>query len=157
MRRSLPPVASRVSDTLIARGHHGVIITQTEPTHSAEQAARALGVDVGAITESMVYLLDDEPVLLLVSGSHRVDLERTGHRLEGTLEPAPAATAREVTGQPIGGIAPVGHPTNLPTYVDNALSGYRELWAAGGHPNTVFRTSFPELVRITAGLSIDVD
>ncbi|MCM6772776.1 YbaK/EbsC family protein [Nocardia sp. CDC159] len=157
MRRSLPPVASRVSDTLIARGHHGVIVTQAEPTHTAEQAAQALGVEVGAITKSLVFLLDDDPVLLLVSGAHQVDVERTGERLEGTLTRAPAALVREVTGQPIGGVAPVGHPANLPTYVDNALSRHRELWAAAGHPNTVFRTSFTELVRITAGLAIDVD
>lgn len=157
MRRSLPPVAARVSDTLIARGHHGVIVTRSEPTHTAEQAAQALGVEVGAITKSLVFLLDDDPVLLLVSGAHQVDLGRTGERLEGTLTRAPAELVREVTGQPLGGVAPVGHPTNLPTFVDNALSGHRELWAAGGHPNTVFRTSFPELVRITAGLAIDVD
>jgi prolyl-tRNA editing enzyme YbaK/EbsC (Cys-tRNA(Pro) deacylase) len=92
-----------------------------------------------------------------VSGEHQVDLERTGERLQGTLTRAPAKVVREVTGQPIGGVAPVGHPTNLSTYVDNALSRHRELWAAGGHPNTVFRTSFSELVRITAGLAIDVD
>jgi prolyl-tRNA editing enzyme YbaK/EbsC (Cys-tRNA(Pro) deacylase) len=157
MARSLPTVASRVSDTLIARGHHGVIITQTKPTHTAQEAARALGVEVGAIAKSLVFLLDDDPVLLLVSGAHQVDLDRTGERLEGTLTRAPARLVRDVTGQPIGGVAPVGHPTNLSTYVDNALSRHRELWAAGGHPNTVFRTSFTELVRITAGLAIDVD
>ncbi|MBH0781315.1 YbaK/EbsC family protein [Nocardia bovistercoris] len=156
-RASLPPVACRVSDTLIARGHHGVIVSQPAPTPTAEDAARALRVDVGAITESLVFLLDDDPVLLLVSGAHQVDLDRTGDRMEGVLTPAPARMVREVTGQPIGGVAPVGHPTNLPTWVDNALSGHREVWAAGGHPNTVFRTSFRELVRITAGLPIDVD
>lgn len=157
MARSLPTVAARVSDTLIARGHHGVIVTQEEPTHTAAQAAQALGVEVGAITKSLIFLLDEDPVLLLVSGEHQVDLERTGERLQGTLTRAPAEVVREVTGQPIGGVAPVGHPTNLSTYVDNALARHRELWAAGGHPNTVFRTSFSELVRITAGLTIDVD
>ncbi|MEV6136680.1 YbaK/EbsC family protein [Nocardia sp. NPDC051990] len=157
MRMSLPPVACRVADTLIARGHHGVIITQPAPTPTAADAARALGVDVGAITKSLVFLLDDDPVLLLVSGAHQVDLRRTGERLEGKLTRAPAELVQEVTGQPIGGIAPVGHPTNLPTWVDNALSAYREIWAAGGHPNTVFRTTFRELVRITAGLPIDVN
>jgi prolyl-tRNA editing enzyme YbaK/EbsC (Cys-tRNA(Pro) deacylase) len=157
MRRSLSSVSSRVSDTLIARGHHGVIVTHAEPTHTAEQAAQALGVDVGAITKSLVFLLGDDPVLLLVSGAHQVNLQTTGTRLEGTLTRAPVALVREMTGQPIGGVAPVGHPINLPTYVDNALARHRELWAAGGHPNTVFRTSFPELVRITAGLPIDVD
>ncbi|MRH90453.1 YbaK/EbsC family protein [Nocardia sp. SYP-A9097] len=157
MRRSLPPVASKVSDTLIARGHHGVILTQPQPTHTAAEAAQALGVEIGAITKSLVFLLDDDPVLLLVSGAHTVHLDRTGERLEGTLTRAPAAMVREVTGQPIGGVAPVGHPINLPTFIDNALGRHPELWAAGGHPNTVFRTTFGELVRITAGLAIDVD
>lgn len=157
MPRSLPAVASRVSDTLIARGHHGVIVTQTQPTRTANEAARVLGIEVGAIAKSLVFLLDEDPVLLLVSGAHRVELGRTGERLQGRLIPAPARMVREVTGQPIGGVAPVGHPANLSTYVDNALAHHRELWAAGGHPNTVFRTSFTELVRITAGLAIDVD
>ncbi|MFI9505818.1 YbaK/EbsC family protein [Nocardia sp. NPDC052566] len=156
-RSSLPPVATRVADTLIARGHHGVIVNQPAATHTAADAALALGVELGAITKSLVFLLDDDPVLLLVSGAHQVDLHNTGKRLEGTLTRAPAAMVREVTGQPIGGVAPVGHPTNLPTWVDNALAEHREVWAAGGHPNTVFRTSFRELVRITAGLPIDVD
>ncbi|WP_330183812.1 YbaK/EbsC family protein [Nocardia sp. NBC_01503] len=157
MRRSLPPVASKVSDTLIARGHHGVILTQPQPTHTAADAAQALGVDIGAITKSLVFLLDDDPVLLLVSGAHTVHLERTGERLEGALTRAPAAMVRQVTGQPVGGVAPVGHPINLPTFIDNALASHTELWAAGGHPNTVFRTTFGELIRITAGLAIDVD
>ncbi|NNH73391.1 YbaK/EbsC family protein [Nocardia uniformis] len=157
MRRSLPPLASKVSDTLISRGHHGVIITQPLPTSTAQEAAAAIGVDVGAIIKSLVFLLDDDPVLLLVSGAHQVNLERTGERLEGTLTRAPADMVREVTGQPIGGVAPVGHPTNLPTYLDNALARHSELWAAGGHPNTLFRTTFGELMRITAGLAIDVD
>ncbi|MEV6772648.1 YbaK/EbsC family protein [Nocardia sp. NPDC051030] len=157
MRRSLPPVASKVSDTLIARGHHGVILTQANPTHTAAEAAEALGVAVGAITKSLVFLLDDDPVLLLVSGAHQVNLDSTGRRLDGTLTRAPAAMVRQVTGQPVGGVAPLGHPTNLPTFIDNALSQHQELWAAGGHPNTIFRTTFGELVRITAGLAIDVD
>lgn len=157
MRRSLPPVAARVSDTLIARGHHGVILTQPRPAHTAQDAAEALGVALGAITKSLVFLLDDDPVLLLVSGAHQVNLESTGRRLEGTLCRAPVTMVRQLTGQPAGGVAPVGHPLNLPTFIDTALAAHGELWAAGGHPNTVFRTTFGELVRITAGLAIDVD
>lgn len=157
MRRLLHPNASHVADTLIARGHHGVIITQPTPTHSAADAAAALGVDVGAIVKSLVFLLDDDPVLLLVSGSHEVNLDKTGTRLEGVLTRASADTVRHATGQPIGGVAPIGHPTNLPTYLDNALAEFSELWAAAGHPNTVFRTTFTELLRITAGLAIDMD
>lgn len=113
-------------------------------------------VDVGAIVKSLVFMLDDNPVLLLVSGAHNVDLERTGARLGGTLERAELDFAVHATGQPIGGIAPVGHPTNLDTFVDEALADHEEIWAAAGHPNTIFRTTFTELLRITAGLAIDV-
>ncbi|OZC66183.1 EbsC protein [Rhodococcus sp. 06-470-2] len=156
MTRLLHPNAAHVADTLISRGHHGVVVNSPEGTHTAADAAAALGVEVGAIVKSMVFLLDDEPVLLLVSGAHNVHLEHTGERLGGTLMRAPLDTAKHATGQPIGGIAPVGHPTNLDTFVDQDLAGYAEVWAAAGHTNTIFRSTFPELVRITAGLAIDV-
>ncbi|CAM3057041.1 YbaK/EbsC family protein [Prescottella defluvii] len=156
MPRLLHPNAAHVADTLISRGHHGVIVTQPAPTHSAAEAADALGAQPGAVVRSLVFLLDDEPVLLLVSGAHEVDVAATGTRLQGTLSPAPFDMVREVTGQPVGGVAPLGHPTNLPTYLDTALAGYPDLWAAAGHPDTVFRTTFPELLRVTAGLAIDM-
>lgn len=157
MTRQLHPDAAHVADTLIARGHHGVVVTAPESTHTAADAASALGVEIGAITKSLVFLLDDDPVLLLVSGAHQVNLDATGTRLDGTLTRASRATATAATGQTVGGIAPVGHPTNLPTYLDSALAQYPELWAAGGRPDTIFRTTFAELLRITAGLAIDVD
>lgn len=157
MARTLHPDAAHVARTLISRGHHGVVITQERPAANASDIAETLGVDLGSVTRSLVFLLDDEPVLLVVSGAHRVDTERTGKRLEGTLTRAPAALAREVTGQPPCAIAPVGHPTNLSTFVDAALESYPELWAAAGHPEAVFRTTFHELIRITAGLAVDVD
>ncbi|MFC9965271.1 YbaK/EbsC family protein [Nocardia ignorata] len=156
-RSSLPMVACRVADTLIARGHHGVIVSPDTPTSSAIDAARAFGAHPSAITTAQLFLLDNDPVLLLVAAHHRVDLHRTGPRLEGKLTPCPTALAERVTGQPITGTAPVGHPTNLPTWVDTALAAHREIWAAGGHPTTVFRTSYRELIRITAGLPVDID
>lgn len=157
MPTPLHPNAAHVAETLIARGHHGVIVTQPTSVHTAVEAATALGVEVGTITKSLVFLLDEDPILILVSGEHQVDIERTGKRLQGNLSRAPLDMVRIATGQPIGGIAPLGHPTNLPTYVDNALSKYPELWAAAGHPDAIFRTSFAELVRVTTGLAIDVD
>ena len=156
MSRLLHPNAAHVADTLISRGHHGVVVNSPEGTHTAADAAAALGVEVGAIVKSMVFLLDDEPVLLLVSGAHNVHLERTGERLGGRLARADLDTAKHATGQPIGGIAPVGHPTNLDTFVDQDLAGYAELWAAAGHIDTIFRSTYTELLRITAGLAIDV-
>ncbi|GGK60505.1 YbaK/EbsC family protein [Nocardia camponoti] len=156
-RSSLPPVACRVADTLIARGHHGVIVSPDTPAPTAVDAARAFGAGPTEITRSQVFLLDDDPVLLLVADHHQIDLVRIGERLAGKLTQAPTALVERVTGQPIDGTAPVGHPTNLPTWVDTALAEHPEVWAAGGHPNTVFRTNFRELVRITAGLPLEVD
>ncbi|MDJ0359256.1 YbaK/EbsC family protein [Rhodococcus sp. H29-C3] len=156
MHRLLHPNAAHVADVLISRGHHGVVVTAPVPTVTADAAAESLGVDVGAIVKSLVFLLDDDPVLLLVSGAHRVNLDRTGRRLEGTLSQASLELVKHCTGQPIGGIAPVGHPTNLPTYVDEQLAEYPELWAAAGHPNTLFRTTYSELLRITAGLALSM-
>ncbi|MCZ4077921.1 YbaK/EbsC family protein [Rhodococcus sp. H36-A4] len=156
MHRLLHPNAAHVADVLISRGHHGVVVTAPVPTVTADAAAESLGVDVGAIVKSLVFLLDDDPVLLLVSGAHRVNLDRTGRRLEGTLSQASLDLVKHCTGQPIGGIAPVGHPTNLPTYVDEQLAEYPELWAAAGHPNTIFRTTYSELLRITAGLALSM-
>lgn len=83
MPTPLHPHAAHVAETLIARGHHGVIVTQPDSTHSAAEAAESLGVDIGAITKSLVFLLDDDPILLLVSGAHEVDLTNTGKRLQG--------------------------------------------------------------------------
>lgn len=157
MHRVAYPTAAKVAETLIARGHPGVIVTRDEPTSTAAEAAEALGVDVGAIVKSMVFLLDDNPILLLVSGRHRVNLVNTGQRLAGSLTQAPRDMVEHATGQPVGGIAPVGHPTNLPTYIDSTLEEHPVLWAAGGHPKTLFRTTYRELLRITAGLAIEVD
>ncbi|WP_137726018.1 YbaK/EbsC family protein [Prescottella subtropica] len=155
MPRLLHPSAAHVADTLIARGHHGVIVSRPVARNAAEVAA-ALGVDVGSVVDARVFLLDDEPVLLLVSGTHAVDIAATGERLQGTLVPAPPDVAAEVTGQPLDAVAPLGHPTNLPTYLDEKLAEFPDLWASAGHPETVFRTTFPELLRVTAGLAVDV-
>ncbi|MFI1465069.1 YbaK/EbsC family protein [Nocardia carnea] len=157
MRRSLPPITCRVSDTLIARGHHGLIVTVPESAAGPAETAHAMDVAPGALVQAQVFLLGDDPILLLVSASHRVDAARTGARLDGELVAAPPHLAVKYTGQLPGSIAPVGHPANLPTWVDSTLSRFGELVAAGGYPGAVFRTSYSELLRITAGLSLDVE
>ncbi|NLG54604.1 MAG: YbaK/EbsC family protein [Rhodococcus sp.] len=149
--------AAHVAHTLISRGHHGVIITRPGTLDRVADEAFALGVEAGAVVRSLVFLLDDDPVLLLVSGDRDVDLERTGKRLEGVLTTAPSDAVESLTRQPAGRIAPLGHPLNLPTYLDSALEAFPELWAAAGYQGSYFRTTFSELLRITAGLAIDVD
>ncbi|WP_315771797.1 YbaK/EbsC family protein [Rhodococcoides kroppenstedtii] len=156
MARTPHPAAAHVADVLISRGHHGVLVTHDAPVPTARAVAAAHGVDVGAVVKSLVHLLDDDPVLLLVSGAHNVDLDATGPRIGGTLTHASADVIRHATGQSVGSVSPVGHPTNLPTFVDEALGAFDRLWASAGHPDVTFRTSYSELLRITAGLAVDV-
>lgn len=134
-----------------------MIVTVPESAAGPAETAHAMGVTPGALVQAQVFLLGDDPILLLVSAAHRVDATHTGARLDGELVPAPPHLAVKYTGQLPDSIAPVGHPANLPTWVDSTLSGFGELVAAGGYPGAVFRTSYPELLRITAGLSLEVE
>ncbi|NYF54288.1 YbaK/EbsC family protein [Micromonospora purpureochromogenes] len=128
-----------------------------EAVHTAAAAAAALGVDVGAIANSLVFEADGEPLLVLTSGAHRVDTAELAARLGVTrLRRATPEFVREHTGQVIGGVAPVGHPRPLRTLVDTALQEYAEIWAAGGVPQAVFPSTYADLLRITAGTPAEV-
>ncbi|WP_329012324.1 YbaK/EbsC family protein [Micromonospora rifamycinica] len=128
-----------------------------EAVHTAAAAAAALGVQVGAIANSLVFDADGTPLLVLTSGAHRVDTAGLAAHLGVThLRRATAEFVREHTGQVIGGVAPVGHPGPLRTLVDTALAGHPQVWAAGGVPQAVFPTTYPELLRITGGTPAEV-
>lgn len=145
------PAVDRVRDALTAAGAGGEIRWLDDHATTAARAAEVLGVPVGAIANSLVFTLDDEPVLVLTSGAHRVDTDFLGSRLGGRLARASKETVRDATGQVIGGVAPVGHPAPVRTLVDVALRDHDVVWAAAGHARTVFPTSYDELVRITGG------
>lgn len=141
----------RVRKALAELGITGEVRQLADSTRTAREAAEALDVPVGAICSSLVFLLDGEPLLVLTSGAHRVDTDMLGTELGGTITRADADAVRAATGQPIGGVAPVGHPAPLRTVVDVALEEFETVWAAAGHPHAVFPTSFAELVRVTGG------
>jgi prolyl-tRNA editing enzyme YbaK/EbsC (Cys-tRNA(Pro) deacylase) len=125
--------------------------------HTAVAAAEALGIEVGAIANSLIFAADDAPLLVLTSGAHRVDTAGLAASLGVThLRRATPEFVREHTGQVIGGVAPVGHPRPLRTLVDTALAAYAEVWAAGGVPQAVFPSTYAELLRITAGTPAEV-
>ncbi|MFV2145886.1 YbaK/EbsC family protein [Isoptericola sp. G70] len=124
---------------------------------TAAAAARALGVESGGIANSLVFTLDEEPLLVLTSGAHRVDTGFLGDRLGGRVGRASKETVKEATGQVIGGVAPLGHPAPVRTLVDAALAEFPVVWAAAGHARTVFPTTFDELVRITGGEPVPVE
>lgn len=145
------PAVTRVESALRERGASGQARWLDGAVTTAVAAAAALGIEPGAIANSLIFTLDGAPVLVLTSGSHRVDTAWLGEQLGGTLARASAETVRAATGQVIGGVAPVGHPHPLRTVIDTALADYPEVWAAAGHAHTVFPTTFDELVRITRG------
>ena len=120
-------------------------------------AAAQLGCEVGAISNSLVFNGDGEPLLILTSGAHRVDTGKVAALLGiGSVRRADPEFVRASTGQTIGGVAPVGHPRPVRTVVDIWLDKYDVVWAAGGHSRTVFPTSFAELVRVTRGRPAEV-
>jgi Cys-tRNA(Pro) deacylase len=121
-------------------------------TRTAEDAANAIGVEVGQIVKSLVFTLDGELVIALVSGRNRLDEAKLARALGGTeVGRADAAGVRQATGYAIGGVPPFGHPHRLPTAIDEDLLGYEEVWAAAGTPRDVFALSPHDLPRCTGG------
>ncbi|MEV7189245.1 YbaK/EbsC family protein [Kitasatospora sp. NPDC093102] len=152
MTSSLPARSRAVAEALAAAGVPGGIRLLPDSARTAAEAAAALGCEVGAIANSLVFLCGGAPLLVMTSGAHRVDTVHLAGRLgTGPIERATAAQVREATGQAIGGVAPTGHPARLRTVVDTALQQYEVLWAAAGHPHTVVPMTYEELLRVTAG------
>jgi prolyl-tRNA editing enzyme YbaK/EbsC (Cys-tRNA(Pro) deacylase) len=128
-----------------------------DSTRSAAEAAAALGCEVGAIASSLLFLADEEPLLVMTSGRHRVDTGILAGQVGAkTIEMATAKQVRAVTGQAIGGVAPVGHPAPVRTVVDRALADYETIWAAAGTPHTVMPLTFAQLTALTGGQQVQV-
>lgn len=94
--------------------------------------------------------------MIMTSGAHRVDMIKVGQQLGVELRRASPEFVRKHTGQPIGGVAPVGHPQPIRTLVDRALADFDELWAAGGIPHAIFPLIYRDLLMITRGTEVDV-
>lgn len=142
---------------LVEAGIDTVIRVLPDSARTAAEAAAAIGCEVSAIANSLVFLSDGVPVLVMTSGGHRVDLVTLTSSI-GVAEVAmaPASVVRSATGQAIGGVAPVGHPAPLRTYIDEDLQHHETLWAAAGHPHTVMPLTFAQLRTITDGSVISV-
>ena len=121
-----------------------------EGTKTADDAAAAIGVEVGQIVKSLVFLVDGAPTMALVAGDNRLDEKRLSAACGGgKVERADADAVRAATGFPIGGVPPIGH--DLPIYVDEDLLRYDEVWAAAGTWTDVFAITPTDLVRVTGG------
>jgi Cys-tRNA(Pro) deacylase len=128
-------------------------------TRTAEDAASAIGCTVAQIVKSLLFVVDGQPVLVLVSGPNRLD-EKKLAALRGVgkkkVRRANADIVRESTGFAIGGVPPFGHLEPLPTYIDQDFWQYEVIWAAAGTPNAVFAITPAELVRVTTGMVVDL-
>ncbi len=151
------PAVTAVVDQLRASGATGEVRAMPESARTAKQAADGLGCEVGAIASSLVFDAAGVPVLVLTSGAHRVNTDKVAATIGvPRLGRATPDFVRSHTGQTIGGVAPVGHPRRLDTYLDTALAAYDVLWASAGHGHVVFATTYDELLRITGATEIDV-
>lgn len=151
------PNAERVQLALRAGGSEAAVIELAAAATTAALAAEALGVRVGQIANSLVFVADGEPILVLASGANRVDLGKVAGLLGKTsVGRADAETVRAATGFPIGGVSPLAHATALRVLIDQDLQGYDEIWAAAGTPHTVFRSTYAELVRLSGARPADV-
>lgn len=151
------PRVLTVMAALEERGAAGAVRVLPDSARTAQEAAAALGVHVGAIVNSLVFDAGGEAVLVLTSGAHRVD---TGYLAEqhalARLARASPDFVRAHTGQAIGGVSPVGHPAPVRTLVDRWLARHPVIWAAAGHPYAVFPTTYAELLELTGGTPTDV-
>jgi prolyl-tRNA editing enzyme YbaK/EbsC (Cys-tRNA(Pro) deacylase) len=151
------PNVKVVQQQLADAGVDSTVILLDDGVHTAAAAAAALGVQVGQIANSLIFEVAGEPLLILTSGSHRVDTTKVANDLGlAKLKRAAPEFVREHTGQPIGGVAPVGHPSPLRTLLDVSLGEFDVIWAAGGVPQAVFPISYPELLKLTGATEVEV-
>jgi len=151
----LHPSAARVARALSEQGVKGPVRQFHESTKTSAEAAAALNCELGAIASCLVFVLDDEPVVILKSGAFRVDTAQFVQLVGGTsLRRASAEEVREATGQPIGGVSPAGWPARLRVFIDDSLADFDVIWSACGTPNAVFATTYDELRRLTGATSV---
>jgi prolyl-tRNA editing enzyme YbaK/EbsC (Cys-tRNA(Pro) deacylase) len=134
------PTAARLADRLTQRGLEIEVRTLSDSARTAQLAAQALGVEVGQIVKSLVFVRDDQPVMVLCAGDRRVDSGRLG------LGSADADRVRSATGFSIGGVPPLGHDVDLPTIVDESLTRFEVVWAAAGTHHDVFAVRTEALI-----------
>ena len=146
---------TRFRDALAEAGGTGEIRILPDSVHTAALAAEALGCEVGAIANSLLFDGAGTPVLILTSGAHRVDTDLVA-RTTGPLARADKDFVRTHTGQVIGGVSPIAHPAPIRTYIDPWLRKHPVVWAAAGHPAAVFSTSYDELRRMTGAIELAV-
>ena len=128
------------------------VICLEKTARTAEDAATALGCNVGAIVKSLLFSTENSFVLCLVSGDKRCSLNKLKKILdEKNVSMAKPDDVKKITGYTIGGVSPVGHLNKVKIYIDNNLERFKTVFAAAGHPNCVFKIEFNQLTKLTSG------
>jgi prolyl-tRNA editing enzyme YbaK/EbsC (Cys-tRNA(Pro) deacylase) len=147
----------RIQAALAAAGLDIEVVQLEDSARTAKLAAQALQTELGSIVKSLVFIADDQPVLVLVAGDRRVDTRKLKRLLSASdVSIADADTVRQQTGFSIGGVPPVGHAKELPTWIDGSLGRFQTVYAAAGGPHAVFPIPYPMLLQVTGGQVADV-
>jgi prolyl-tRNA editing enzyme YbaK/EbsC (Cys-tRNA(Pro) deacylase) len=148
----------RVAEALEQAGVATEIVELPGAARTAKAAAEFLGCDVAQIANSLVFRggATGTAILVMSSGARRVDIAKLAAIAGEPIEKASPEFVKLHTGFAIGGVAPVGHVGTLRRFVERSLGAYGEIWAASGHPNTVMRLSYAQLLQLTGGAEIDV-
>jgi prolyl-tRNA editing enzyme YbaK/EbsC (Cys-tRNA(Pro) deacylase) len=155
---ALSQSAMKVQQALNTFGMQLEVIELPASTRTAQEAAQAIGCQVGQIAKSLIFqaLTSHKPIMVIASGSNRVSEKVIEGLIGEAIGKADADFVRQRTGFVIGGVPPVGHTEPMDSFIDQDLSQYHEIWAAAGTPHAVFRLTPDDLIRITAGMVIKV-
>jgi prolyl-tRNA editing enzyme YbaK/EbsC (Cys-tRNA(Pro) deacylase) len=157
-RPALSTAAQHVQDTLRALGREYPVRESVHSTRTSAEAAQAVGCLVGQIAKSLVFRATNSgrAVLVIASGANRVDEGRLAELLGEPIGRASPDFVRQHTGYAIGGVAPVGHASPLPIFIDADLLAFDQIWAAAGTPNAVFPLASSDLPALTGGRVVDI-
>ncbi|HHX77649.1 MAG TPA: YbaK/EbsC family protein [Firmicutes bacterium] len=158
MATSLKKSAEKVQTTLNELGFELNVVELSDSARTAQEAANALGCTIGQIAKSLVFKgkTSHKPVLIIASGTNRVNEKAMKYHVGEDLEKAEARFVYEQTGFAIGGIPPVGHKTPIMTFIDEDLMQYEEIWAAAGTPHSVFKLTPKILAEVTQGKIVSI-
>lgn len=158
MTQELSASAQKVQDMLHTLGYASRVVELPDSTRTAQEAARAIGCQVGQIAKSLIFRgkHSNTPLLVVASGSNRVNERRLSKLVGEPIEKADATFVREHTGFAVGGVPPVGHAELLTNFIDEDLLQYEAIWAAAGTPHAVFQLTPAELQAMTGGQVIAI-
>ena len=158
MPKKLSPSARKVQEVLNEHGFDCMVFELSDSTRTANEAAQAVGCQVGQIVKSLVFKgkKSQIPILVVASGSNRVNEKKISRMVYEPIKMAHADFVRKKTGFAIGGVAPLGHAEKLKTFIDEDLFKYDEIWAAAGNPHALFKLTPDNLVEMTGGQVISV-